>query len=169
MNSRLSYVYVRLLFVLEAALFAASVLLHVSLLFHSGDSYAQYAVSLFRYSVVIGLPACAFIKDSGGWVNQIKSCPKWMWKAALTPGVYSLLLLLKTFLSMPTSDLSLLLPGFPLGFDAINICVLYSVLASGYLDKSMVVSRTLRSLLVVSVIAAAILAYHAGYFHHPNT
>jgi hypothetical protein len=55
------------------------------------EPYLGFGAPLFRAAVVVGLPVFAFIKDSLRRVDQIKSCPKWMWKAALSLGVYVLL------------------------------------------------------------------------------
>jgi len=105
-------------------------------------------------------------------MDQIKSCPTWMWKAALILGVYGLFILcLQAIFPQGTSisDQALTISGFPLGFDAISFCILYSVLRSGYLDKSEVVRRALHSVIFVALGVTAFLAYRAGYLHHPNS
>src|SRR5438105_14130591 len=90
--ARLAYVYIGALLALQVLLFAASLLLHLSV-FISGpnEAYAKFGPSLFRASVFVGSPLIAFVRN-GMWTDQIKSCPKWMWKGALGLGVYSLLI-----------------------------------------------------------------------------
>jgi hypothetical protein len=168
MIARLAYTYVGFLFLMQMLLFTASLLLHATV-FIAGPQkiYAEYALMLFRAGVVVGIPVCAFLKDGLRWMDQIKSCPKWMWRAALAIGLYSLL----TFFFPQNASLSespLILSGFPLGFEATGLCVLYSVLWSGYLEKPVVVRRALHSIIIVAVVATVILAYRAGYLHHPK-
>ena len=126
---------------------------------------------MFSGTVVVGIPVTAFIKDGLNWMGQIKSCPKWMWKAALMLGVYGICLVCLMIIlpeGPSLSDQHLTLSGFPLAFDAIFLCVLSSVLWSGYLEESEVIRRALLSLLFVTVGVAAFLAYRAGYLRHPN-
>jgi|SRR5271165_104558 len=168
MIARLAYAYVGLLFLLGTLLFTASLLLHVTLfMVGSPKIYAEYGLMLFRGGVVVEIPVFAFLKDGLRWMDQIKSCPKWMWRTALAIGLYSLL----TFFfpqDAPLSESPLILSGFPLGFEAIALCILYSVLWSGYLEKPVVVRRALHSIIIVAVVVTAILAYRAGYLGHPQ-
>jgi hypothetical protein len=172
MIARLAFVYVRFLLVLEILLFAASLLLHLSV-FITGpnEAYAKYGLPLFRGTVIVGVPVAAFIRDGLRWMNQIKTCPKWMWKGALTFGVYALLIAcVESIFSQGTSlsEQPMTVSGFPLGFDAISLCILRSVLWSGYLEKSEVVRRALHSVAFVSLGVIVFLAYRAGYLHHPR-
>jgi hypothetical protein len=91
-NRDMAYAYVRTLLVLETLLFAASLLLHLSV-FITGpnENYARYGLPFFRATVIVGIPVIAFVRD-GLWKNQIKSCPKWMWRGTLILGVYALLI-----------------------------------------------------------------------------
>lgn len=163
--------YVRALLVLETLLFAASLLLHLSV-FITGpnQAYAKFGLSLFRATVIVGVPVIAFVRD-GLWKNQIKSCPKWMWKGALAVGVYALLIAcLQIFFSEGTfSEQALTVSGFPLAFDAISLCILHSVLWSDYLDKAEVVRRAMHSVAFVTLGVIVFLAYRAGYLHLPRT
>jgi hypothetical protein len=170
MIARLTYIYVRSLLVLEVLLFAASLLLHLSVfILGTNEAYAKYGLPLFRGTVIVGVPVIAFAKD-GMWKNQIKSCPKWMWKGALILGVYALLIAcVQTIFSQGTSfsEQALTVSGFPLGFDAISLCILHSVLWSDYLEKSEVVRRATHSVAFVTLGVIVFLAYRAGYLHHP--
>ena len=122
---------------------------------------------LFRGEVIVGILVIAFVKDGLRWMDQIKSCPKWMWRAALILGVYGL------FSSLLPYDPSISAPwtmsGLPLGFDAISFCILYSVLGPGYLEKSEVVRRALHSIIMGTLIVIVCLAYRAGYLRQPKS
>ena len=167
MTSRIAVAYVRVLFLLELLLFAASLLLHMSALLGAKKPFANYGLMLFPAAVIVGLPVIAFVKDSLRWVDQIKSCPKWMWKGALAFGVYGVFTLLLQVIfpgGASIDDQTLAVTGFPSGFEAISVCILYSVLWSGYLQKRETVRRALHSISFVGVGIAAFLLYRAGYF-----
>lgn len=168
---RLAYAYVRFLLVLETLLFTLSLLLHLSVLAGARRPFAELGAILFRGTFIVGIPVIAFIKDGLRWRDQLKTCPGWMWKAALTLGMYGLVVLcLQAFFpeGASFSEQALAISGFPLSFDAIALCIIYSVLWSGYLTKSEVAKRTGKSSLMVLFGVVAFLAYHAGYLRHPK-
>jgi hypothetical protein len=170
---RSAYSYVRLLFALESLLITASLVLNVNVFFMGATpANFKYALVLFRGAVIVGIPVVAFIKDSVRWVDQIKSCPRWMWKGALILGIYGLLtfLVLVFFRQGSSSEIdpTFMISGFSLGFDAISICILYSVVWKGYLEKAEVVRRTFHLLVIVGVGAIGFLVYRTGYLHHPT-
>jgi hypothetical protein len=159
---RLAYSYVRLLFILELLLFIASLSLHVSAMVGARVPSEQYILVLFRGTVLVGVQATAFMKDSVRWVDQIKRCPPWMWKVALTVMVYGLFIAcLKVIfpgrdsLSDQIETVSVIL----LGFDAIYLCILYPVLWLDYLDKTEVIKRAIYALIFVSLTGVAFLAH----------
>jgi hypothetical protein len=170
-TARSAYAYVSLLLVLESLLFVASLSLHLSVLLGVRGLFAEFGAALFRGTFIVGIPVIAFIKDSLRWREQLKTCPKWMWKAALTLGVYGLVVLfLQVFFpeGASFSEQALAVSGFPLGFDAIALCIIYSVLWSGYLMKSDIAKGAGKSLLMVLLGIVAFLAYRAGYLRHPK-
>jgi hypothetical protein len=65
-------------------------------------------------------------------------------------------------------DRNLIVSGFPLAFDAISLCILSSVLWSGYLERAEVTRRAMYSAAIVSLGVAVFLAYRAGYLRHPK-
>jgi uncharacterized membrane protein (DUF441 family) len=65
------------------------------------------------------------------------------------------------------SDSDLVISGFPIGFDAITICILYPVLRPGCLDGPELIKRTAASIMIVALGVIAFLAYQAGYLRHP--
>lgn len=171
-SARFAYAYVSLLLVLESLLFISSLSLHLSVLFGTRGLFAEFGAALFRGTFIVGIPVIAFIKDSLGWKDQLKTCPRWMWKAALTLGVYSLFVLCLQAFSpegISFSEQALAVSGFPLGFDAIAFCIIYSVLWSGYLTKTDIAKGAEKSLLMVFLGLVAFLAYRAGYLRHPKS
>jgi hypothetical protein len=166
----LAYAYVGLLLVLEALLIVASLVLHVSLIASARAPYGEYGGMLFGGAVILGVPATAFIKEGFKWKDQIKSCPKWMWTAALALGAYALFILfIQEIFSQSISlwEPPLAASAFALSFDAISACVLYSVLCSKYLDRSEMRQRTLLSVIVIAIMILTLLADRAGYLHRP--
>lgn len=135
------------------------------------EAYAKYAPPLFTVAVVLGLAAVAFIKDSLDWVQQIKTCPKWMWRTALSLGVYAIVILCIEVIwpkAPSLLDQGLTVSCFPLAFDAIYLCILWSVLRSGYLERSEVVRRAMHSVGIVTLGIIVFLACRGGYLHHPK-
>jgi len=117
--------------------------------------HADHRGILFGASVMVSLAAAAFIKDGLRWKDQIKSCPKWMWTTAFTLGAYALFCLFIQLVLLPRPPLSegaLPQSAFPLGFDAIFACILYSVVHRHYLDRSEVRPRTFWSLSLVAIM-----------------
>ncbi len=169
--TRFAYAYISLLLVLESLLFISSLSLHLSVLLGTRGLFAEFGTVLFRGTFIVGVPVIAFINDSLRWRDQLRTCPIWMWKAALTLGVYSLFVLcLQAFFpeGASFSEQALAVSGFPLGFDAIALCIIYSVLWSGYLMKSDIAKGAGKSLLMVLLGIGAFLAYRAGYLRHPK-
>ena len=167
---RLAYMYVRLLLLIETLLFTSSLALHMSVLIGARTAYSEYSLTLFRGTVIVGVLAGAFIKDGLQWMNQVKSCPEWMWRVALSLGGYVLLVgfleaLVRSGVSF--SEHALTLSGLPLGIDAIYSCILYSALRPAYLNKSEVVDRARNSLIVIILGVIVFSAYSAGYLRHP--
>lgn len=159
--------YVVVLFCLEALLFAASLLLNLSVLFGAAEPYTRYGLTVFRAAVIVGIPVFAFIKDS--WTDQIKNSPGWMWKGALGVWVYGVLTMsLLLFPRLGGWGQAVMMTGFPLGFEAIPCCVLYPVISQRYLTKPEITRRALRSLGMIALMAAGLLAYRAGYLRHPQ-
>jgi len=167
---RFAYAYVRLLLVLEALLFTLSLSLHVSVLIGAKEPFAEFGAILVRGTVIVWIPVIAFVKDGLRWRDQIKTCPGWMWRTALAMGAYGLVILCLGAIfpeGVSPSEQPLIVSGFPLGFDAISLCVIYSVLWSGFLTKSEVAKLTRNSLLMVAFGLIVYLAYRTGYLRHP--
>jgi len=131
--------------------------------------YVAFGLPLFRATVIVWIPMAVFIKDSLKWTDQIRSCPKWMWKTALAFGLYGIFIaVLQAVFPQGDSfsEQALTVSGFPLGFDAIALCILCSVLRSDCMEKSEVVRRATLSIVLATVGVILFLAYRAGYLHH---
>jgi uncharacterized membrane protein len=155
--------------ILEILLFTASLLLHVSVPMGTNQLYEEYGGTLLGAAVIVGIPTSVFITNSFRWVDQIKTCPKWMWQAALTLGVYALFIACSVAIfseADSTFGSAFAVSGFPLGMDAICVCILFSALSSGCLNKTEIVRRTGKSLIFVSLGVVVFLAYRAGYLPH---
>jgi hypothetical protein len=140
---------------LETLLIRALVVAQISDIGVPIGLHADHGGTLIRASVMVSVPAAAFIKDGLRWKDQIKSCPKWMWSTALALGAYALFSLFMQIVLLrrpPLSDGALTLSAFPLGLDAIFACILYSVVRSDYLDRSEVQRRTLWSLFLLAIM-----------------
>lgn len=170
MITRIAFAYVRVLLALNVMLLASSSLLHVSVLMGAETPYARYGQSLFGAAVFVGISVPAFLKNPLRWVDQIKTCPRWMWRTALGLGLYAMstFLLQALFPQGSFRDDAVMFSGVPLAFDAINSCVLFSVLRRGYLEDSQVTESARNSVIFMLIVAAMFLADHAGYLPRPN-
>lgn len=159
---RLARAYVRIILLLVAIHLSTSLVLHLSVWADQTKSYQGYSLILFRYGCVIWLIAGSFVKNSFKWMDQVKSCPTWLWLPALFLGLYPILLL---SFRKASFGVALTVSGVVIGFDAISFCVLYPVIRSSYLKESEVVQRTLQSFVIVAICVAGYMAYQYGYLH----
>ncbi len=167
----LSRAYVRLLFGVELVLFSASLLVHVGTYIEGSSVSPVVAAALFRSAVLTGILVAAFLENGRKWVTQIKSCPGWMWRLALSLGVYSLLVVLFEVLypkGASLADQRLTISAVPIGLDAISICILYSVLWSRSVSELSIVKGARNSAIGLVLGIAVFCAYQAGYLHHPT-
>jgi hypothetical protein len=171
MFRRLARGWALLLFGVEVILFAASLVLNVSVLMGGKTPFTNYGFSLFRAAVFAGLSVPAFLKDGLKWVNQIKTCPRWMWIATLSIAGYSLIAFcLQMMLPAGPSilDQSLAWAAFPLGLEAISCCILYSVLWSDYLTEAEFKKRAVASLGFMIVVSGIVIAVRTGVLPHSS-
>lgn len=170
--TRIARGYVSVLAALEVPLIGAIALLHLCVIMGVKQPSIEYGAWLFRVSVVLALPAAAFIRDSARWMDQVKSCPAWIWKTALGLALYSaaILLLQMIFSDDPSfSDHTLMMSGFPIGFNAMVVCIVYPVLRSNYLEDAELIRRVGASIAMVTVCALTLLAYQAGCLRHAKS
>jgi hypothetical protein len=151
MIARAGRIYIQALMVAEVILLLASIAIHLSVLAGTEAVYEKYQGALGTAVIVLCGPPFAFKKKGAGLIAQIKSCPQWMWKSAVAIAAYGILTLLTLVIS-PTNSLftsSLVGSGFPLGFEAVPICILYSTLWRLHLDGSGLIKNAGISLLFI--------------------
>jgi hypothetical protein len=161
---RLARAYVRILFAIEIVLFASSLSLHLVVL--CARRHVDFGILLFFFvsSIVAQIMVVPFVKENVRWWRQVKRCPGWMWKPALALlWVYPIVLI-----SFSKFAPAVAISGFPIIFDAINICVLYTVVRLSYLEDPEIARGARFSVLAACAVVAMALAYHAGYFHRPE-
>ena len=159
--------YVVVLIALQLLLLLSSLQLHITVLIGAPTPFEAHGLTVFRAAVVVTIPVFAFIRDY--WTDQIKNCPRWMWKTALALGIYGLLSMVLLLWHRTDWAAAVVLSGFPLGFEAISFCVLYPVIWQRYLSESEVERRALHSIGMIALMAFGFFAYQAGYLRHPTT
>jgi hypothetical protein len=172
MIARCAYVYVRLLLALAILLFAASLLMHLSVLMGAEGPYTDYGGILFAGAVIAGIPTAAFQKSANIWKNEIKTCPGWMRNTFVIFGVYGLVVLCLQLIIFSNGDplprQALTVSAIPLALNALSVCILYSNIRSGFVDKSELVRRARNSAIIAALGVTIFLAYRVGYLHHPG-
>jgi hypothetical protein len=168
MAARIAYGYAYMLLAAGALCFVLSLILHSAVLMGLKAPFATYDVALCGAVVIVGILSSAFLKDGFMWMQQIKSCPKWMWRTALVLGFYTLLF--GPFYAAASRSgpfwKHLAVSGVPIGFEAILFCILYSAIRSKYLNEAELAKGAGRSLLMTGFGLAMFLAHRAGYLPH---
>jgi hypothetical protein len=164
--------YVRFLLALAILLFAAVLVLHVKVLIGATNTDADYGKMLILGNLTALFPIFFFPKDRNIWQNEFKSCPRWMRIAVVILAVYGLVVCFLGVIIVPVGNPvqgdGLSLSAFFLGFDAISICIPYSVIWTAPLEQSELIRRTRNSVIAVALAVIVSSAYHAGYFPHPS-
>jgi hypothetical protein len=168
MLAKIARLWMLLLLAVGVALLVASLSLNVTVLCYGyiGNYWKAPNFGI----LLLGAATAPFNKEPVRWVKQIKACPRWMWISALALAVYGLVaaLLQFAFHAGPDfSDQTLALSAFPLGFETIPICLLYSALWTGFVDRSTLPKRAAASLGLVVFTAIFLAAGRAGYLPHP--
>jgi hypothetical protein len=150
---RIAFAYAWLLFSAEVVLLSCSLSLHIGVLLGFDTPYLKVENVLNIAMMALFIPTCAFVKNSLRWVQQIKTCPDWMWRTALLTGGYGLFVFLLQMFVFPNEgnleDQTLATSGFILGFEAIPACILYSLLRSEQIEASELMRRSRNSVLIV--------------------
>jgi len=172
MTARYTHAYVHFLLIIATSFLALSLLLHVSVLLGAKEPYAEYGKVLFLATIVLGIPTGFLQKDRNVWRNELRRCPTWMRRTAVTMGVYGLVILCLQFVIVPEAapllGHRLTISALPVSFDAMYVCILYSVAWSGLVDEPELLRRTRNSVIALMIVIIALLADRAGYLHHPR-
>jgi hypothetical protein len=94
------------------------------------------------------------MKDGLRWKDQVKSCPEWMWKAALGLWAYGFVVfILKVVFPAAPSPIGdpMVVSSFPLGFDAITICILYAAFGRRWLNEAELKRAAAISVVIIGV------------------
>jgi len=147
----------------EIALFLVSVVIHLLVLMGDRKLYEDYQGALGTAVIIIGGPAFAFKRKGVGLIAQIKSCPKWMWQSAIVIAAYGIattsLFIFSTNVVFTSSFVG---SAFPLGFEVIPICILYSSIGPHHLDESQFLRNCMASVIFVILGIIWALAAHHG-------
>ena len=173
MMTRIAKSYVFVLFTLEGLLFGCSLILHFTIfLLGVSQEYERYTHSLLSATILLAIPASAFIKDSLRWVAQIRKSPTWMWRTALGIGIYTIVLLLVQWV-IPHNSLDNPMPlaftAYGAAFGAISCCVLFPVLRRGIFNDAQIIQRFRTSVIFIGIVFAVVVADRAGYIPHTKT
>jgi len=104
----------------------------------------------------------AFIKDGLRWKDQIKACPDWMWNTALALFAYGLISPFVLFI-FQQEIVDIAFSAVPIGFAALNCCILYSVLWTGYMEQPELLRRARNSFIMATLMVTVTWATRVGY------
>jgi hypothetical protein len=170
MAAKLARIYVVLLFVLEGLLFAASLLLHVSLWMGIQRLYANIPESLLVGGLLVAFVTALLAKNRNVWKNEFKSCPVWVRVLTIVLVLYGFISAFVRTVVLPDAGGSELLTvsGLSLSVDAMSLCILYAVLWTDSEQGAELLKRSRNSFIAAILSSAYLLADHAGYFPHQN-
>jgi hypothetical protein len=168
--AKLARIYVVLLFMLEGLLFAASLLLHVSLLMGIQRLYMNNPESLLVGGLLVAFVTAFLAKDKNVWKNEFKSCPMWIRGLAIVLVLYGFVGALLRTVVLPDAGGSELLTvsGLSMSIGAMSLCILYAVLYTNSEQGTELLKRSRKSFIAAILSSAYLLADHAGYFPHQN-
>jgi hypothetical protein len=161
---RIAIGYAWLLFSLEAMLLFFTLLLHVGVLLGFEDPYRKMQNALYIAMLTLFVPIAAFVGESWKWLQQVKTCPDWMWKLALILagyGIFAFCLQMFLFANGPNpQDQTLATSGFILGFEAISACIMFSSLRTEKIEISEFMRRSRNSVLFIAACLLFLIVRH---------
>jgi hypothetical protein len=160
-----AYAYARILLVLTAILFALALVLHLGVLFHVNQSWLKFIPWMFHLIVFVNLLVTPFLRDHLRWMDQVKACPKWLWKSALGAALYSFSTFVVLMFSGNMSLWNYASTGFPLGFDALCFCIIYAAICKNYLSGPEVSRKALYS---AGFGILTLVLFTLGSYFHPH-
>jgi hypothetical protein len=167
---RLAHAYIYLLLVLELLLLIALLVVHASVLMGATELYVEFGKALFIGTVLGAIPTFSYIKNAHNWKDEIKYCPKWMWKSALLFQGYGVLVLIVHLIALTDGNHlfgpSLSFSALPLGFSAISFCILFVVVRTDALDDSELIKRTRESILFIAICVLSYLGNQIIDIYH---
>jgi hypothetical protein len=168
MLDRIARAWLRLLLAVGLALLGGSLLLNVMVLclVDIGDAWKPVGYGI----LFLGAATAPFIRESWRWMDQIKACPRWMWVTAIGVAIYGLAAAFLQF-TFPVGshfeDQTLAFSAFPLGFEAIDICILYTALRTNFLERTSLPRCAGFSLGLIALTCLMFIAVREGWLPHP--
>jgi hypothetical protein len=169
MIAKCARAYVVALLVVELLLVASSLLPQIGFLAGAQEPRAEYGHALLLGSMVMSLLVFCFAKDKHIFTNELKSCPKWLRSIVIAFCAFGFVVLVaRTAFSVNPEQLTgtLAASGFTLGYDAMCVSVLYSVLRSGAISEAEFIKRSRISSIAAIVAIAVFVANRAGWMGH---
>jgi hypothetical protein len=162
--------YARLLFAVTALLFGSTLAYHISILAGADVPYPGVGRPLILLNFLAGPAMVAMSKERNIWKNEFKSCPAWMQKAVVGFCIYGIVGIVAGLLTsgavpneaMPAS-------AFFIGFDAIGVCVLYSVLWANPVENAELKKRVRNSAILTILWVVLSVYFHHDGPNHPRT
>jgi len=165
MIAKCARAYVVALLVAERLLVASSLLPQMRFLIGAHPLGAEYGQALLVGSLKAGLPVACFAKNNRIVKNELKSYPNWLRGMVIAFCVYGFAVMFIRTASFFNPGLpmdTLAVGGFTLGFDALWLCVPYSVLRSGAISEAEFINRSRISSIVAILATAIFIASRAG-------
>jgi cellulose synthase/poly-beta-1,6-N-acetylglucosamine synthase-like glycosyltransferase len=136
------------------------------------ELFGGYESVLFCTALVLAVPASFLAEDRNIWKHEFKSNPKWLRAATLILMIYafatSFLEVLLRADGDPFHAGSLFFTAMPFFFQAMSLCILYSLLWARPLGGKELIRRVRISLIGSAVCLALIASAKSGIFPHPK-
>lgn len=167
---KIARAYVGVLFVVDMALLATSLVLHFSVWLGARQFYAQSGLTLLVGTLIVNFVVLCLAKERNVWKNEFKACPRWVRGMAIAFGCYGFGVAIFHTVLLPNAggpDDPFTVSAIPLAFEALSLTVLYSVLWTGSLSQAELPRKTGASFVAAVIAVAILVANHAGYLSHP--
>jgi hypothetical protein len=167
---RIAAGYARLLFAITALLFGLTLAYHIGILVRAEIPYAEVGRPLIFLNFLACPAMVAMSKERNIWKNEFKSCPAWMRKAVAGFCIYGIVGMVASLVAndavpsyaMPAS-------AFFIGFDAIGVCVLYSVVWADPLESTELKKRARNSVIFTTLWVLLFTYFRHDDPKHPQT
>lgn len=169
--TKIARAYVAFLFLIDIALLAISLVLHINVWQGARQFYAKAGLAMLFGALLVNFVVLGLAKERNIWKNEFKACPAWVKGAAIAFGCYGFGVAIFQTVLFPNSggpDDPFTVSAIPLAFGALSLTVPYSLLWTDYLPEVELPRRVGTSLIAAAIAAVILLAYHAGYLSRPT-
>ena len=160
MMTILARFYVISIFLLELLLLGAAVTVHIAVWLGKN----QIREPLLVGGLLAGFATGFLAKDQNIWKNEFKSCPSWMRRAVIVLGLYGLVIAFFEIVALPSlrdPERMLAVSAMVLAFNALFLCIPYSVLWANPLQGAELVKKSLMSF-VALVLGGVVILVRSG-------